>query len=364
MNILLLTYEYPPIKGGIATYLSNLVAHKPDDVEVKVDIPKKGEHWIGTSLRLLLSPERYDLTIISHALPAGYAAWFLNAFRGTPYIAIVHGTDILTARANFWKRSCMRFVLKRAKIVVANSRFTAGLLKEEGIKKVEIVPPGIAPSPFIPPPVGERVAEGRERVILAVGRLIPRKGFDTLIRAFPAVMKETPEARVKIIGRGDYFEELDRIAHEFRVENFVEIITDADDDAKRKHLSEAEVFTLPARKVGDDVEGFGIAILEASAAGLPVVVGRSGGAPETIVNGVTGILVEPDDSDGLARTLIRLLKNPEEAKKMGEEGRRYVTDEYSISKTAKSFWELMQNSPYPPFTREGTYPNPPLEKRG
>jgi phosphatidyl-myo-inositol dimannoside synthase len=348
MKCLLLTYEYPPFKGGVAAYLSNIVDAKPVGIEVTVDVPKKNEHWIMTSVRLLLSPQRHDICIISHVLPAGYIAWYLKVFRRTPYVAIVHGTDILTARKNPWKRFFMRCNLKSARTVIANSRFTAGLLKDEGISRVEIVPPGVKSSTS--PRVGEgRVRYGQGKEILAIGRLIPRKGFDTLIRAMPTIIKEVPEARAKIIGRGAYLEELDRLAHELRVETFVDIVTDADDVAKEKALSEAAVFALPARQEGHDIEGFGIVVLEASAAGLSVIVGRSGGAPETVVDGVTGIVILPDSSEELAKAAIGLLKDPRAAKKMGEEGRKYVSSEYSLAKTAERFWNIIQNSPYPPL---------------
>ncbi len=339
MKCLLLTYEYPPFKGGIAAYLANLVAEKGKDIEVAVKVPPSGEHWAITSLRLLFGRDRYDAVIVSHALPAGYIAVLLKALRGMPYAVIAHGTDILSARRMPRRRRLLRLVLGHALAIVANSRFTAGLLKEEGVAKIEIVPPGVPSRPPL-----QRSGTDAGNAIISIGRLVPRKGFDTLIKAMPAVIKEVPGAAAKIIGRGDYYDELVRLAHELRVEIFVELVTNASDDDKTKALSEAEVFVLAARETGFDVEGFGIAALEASAMGLPVIAGRSGGAPETVVNGVTGIIIEPDDPKSLADALIRLLKNPEEARKMGEEGRKYVNHEYSAAKSAERFWEIMRQS--------------------
>lgn len=341
MKILLLTYDYPPFFGGVSTYLSNLMKAAPDGVEVVVDVMPKEEHWIKTAWRqwFRMRKNKPDLIIVSHILPAGYIAWNIKFWFKAPYMVFTHGTDILSARKNGWKRFWMRFVLRRAKFVIANSRFTAGLLHEEGVKKIEIIPPGISVTPSNPevqPDLGVRRNE-----IVSIGRLIPRKGFDTLIKAMPAILKDIPEARLTIIGRGHYYEELDRLAHELRVETFIDIKTDVSNDLKFDYLKNSTVFALAARRVGPDVEGFGIVVIEASSFGLPVVVGRSGGATETVVDGVTGIVVEPDSAKLLAEAIVHLLKNPDEARRMGAAGREYVTREYSIDFTAKKFWDIL-----------------------
>ncbi len=338
MKILLLTYEYPPFKGGVATYLSNLMQAAPAGVEVVVDVPPKGEHWIKTAWRIFFKvhKEKPDLFAISHVLPAGYVAWKTRIWTNTPYLVFTHGTDILTARKNAWKRFWMRLVLRHAKFVIANSRFTAGLLKEEGIEKVEIIPPAIdiplLTTHYSLPPH-----------IISIGRLVPRKGFDTLIKAMPRIITEVPNAHLTIIGRGDRYDELVSLAHEFRVETFVKILTDTDDATRSKYLSGSSVFVLAARQTGNDVEGFGIVTLEASAAGLPVVVGNSGGASEPVVHGVTGIVVAPNDPIVLSEAIIRLLNDPAEAAAMGAAGREYVAREYSIDVIAKRFWKIIMS---------------------
>jgi phosphatidyl-myo-inositol dimannoside synthase len=350
MKLLLLTYEYPPFYGGVATYLFNLMQAAPADAQVVVDVPPKGEHWIKTGWRqyFKVRKEKPDMIAVSHVLPAGYVAFKINFWFKTPYIVFTHGTDILTARKNAWKRYWMNFVLKRAKIVVANSRFTAGLLQEEGIiGNVEVVTPGVN-IPLQP------TTYNLQANIVSVGRLVERKGFDTMIKAMPAILKEVPDARYTIIGNGPYYDELVRFAHELRVENFVQIRTDIDDAGKYRLLREASIFALPAKQVGNDVEGFGIAAIEAASIGLAVAVGRSGGATETVVDGVTGIVVEPDAPSFLAEAIIRLLKDPTLREKMGEAGREYVRKEYSIEASAKKFWDLIMemNSP----AHSGTLP--------
>ena len=339
MKILLLTYEYPPFHGGVATYLSNLMNAAPAGVEVIVDVPKAGEHWIMTAWRQYFKVRKVkpDLIAISHVLPAGYVAFKINFWFKTPYLVFTHGTDILTARRSGWKRFWLRFILRHAKYVIANSRFTASLLREEGITRVEIVPPGV------PIDLTPTLSLNKERgnTIISIGRLVPRKGFDTLIHAMPAIIKEVPDARLTIIGRGDYYDELIRLAHELRVETFVDILTDVDDKKKGEYLAMSALFALAARKVGDDIEGFGIVTLEASAAGLPVVVTNSGGSAEPVVDNVTGIIAPSDDPATLSAIIVRLLKNKDEAAKLGAAGRKHVAEEYSISVIAKRFWSIV-----------------------
>jgi len=337
MKILLLTYEYPPFKGGVATYLSNLMNASPKGVEVIVDVPKVGEHWIVTAWRQYFKVRkvRPDLIAISHVLPAGYVAWKTKVFTRTPYLVFTHGTDILTARRNGWKRFWLRFILRHAKYVIANSRFTASLLREEGITNVEIVPPGVDVSTKNQEPR----TNFQNNSIISVGRLVPRKGFDVLLKAMPAVIKEIPDAHLTIIGSGAYYDELVRLAHELRIETFVDILTDIED--KAEYWRKASLFVLAAREDGPNIEGFGIVTLEAAAEGLPVVVCRSGGAPEAVIDNVTGLIVPPDDPSALAKAILFILNDPARAAQMGEVGRKYVAEEYSIPIIAKKFWSII-----------------------
>jgi len=336
MKLLLLTYEYPPFRGGVATYLANLMKTVPAGVEVTIDIPKAGEHWLETIWRLCMKPHggKPDLVAISHVLPAGYIAYNMNFWHKTPYLVFTHGSDILNARHSAWKRSWMRFILRHAKFVVANSRFTAALLQEEGITHIEIIPPSI----------GSTLLTTHYSLlpkIISIGRLIPRKGFDTLIKTMPLILKAIPAAHLQIIGNGPYYEELIRLAHELHVEKFVDVLTDVTDEKKTEYLAASALFALAARKDGNDIEGFGIVTLEASAAGLPVVVTNSGGAAEPVVSGVTGVVAPCDDIETLAATIISLLNDPEGAKKMGAAGREYVAKEYSLAAIGQRFWSIV-----------------------
>jgi glycosyltransferase involved in cell wall biosynthesis len=352
MKILFLTLEYPPIRGGVASYLMPLVKNALEGDEVKVLVPPKGEHWLKTAFRMNKANENSDVIVISHAIPMGYVAML----RGKKFVAICHGTDILTARRSKWKRFLFRFVLKHATLVIANSKFTANLLAEEGFNNVEVVYPSVVvnlnPKPYT-----------LNANIISVGRLVPRKGFDTLIKTMPEIIKKLPNAQLTIIGNGSCYEELVRLAHELRVENFVDIVTSADDNARNKFYDKASVFVLPTRKEGADVEGFGIVVLEASAHGLPVIVGNSGGVAEAVIPGKTGFLIDPTDNTKLAETVINLLTDTNKARQMGEAGIAF-SKEFSPEKIADKFWNLIHNainSPYPRLEQRRDYhSSPPL----
>jgi Glycosyltransferase len=169
---------------------------------------------------------------------------------------------------------------------------------------------------------------------------VPRKGFDVLLKALPSVIKEIPDLHLTIIGNGEYYDELVRLSHELRVETFVDILTDVED--KTEYWRKASLFVLAAREDGPNIEGFGIVTLEAASFGLPVVVCRSGGAPEAVLDNVTGLIVPPNDPTALSAAIVSILNNPDRTKKMGEAGRKYVAEEYSIPIIAKRFWSIVK----------------------
>jgi len=332
MRVLLLTYEYPPKRGGISTYLRSLFADPPEGISVDVRVIPPREHWLISLARFFVTARRPDLIVVSHVIPLGYVAWALSRASRTRFLVICHGTDVLTARRTKRKRSYMRFVLGRAHVVIANSAFTATLLNEEGIAVARVIPPCV-----------DSIAHGSRRVpappiILSVGRLVPRKGFDTAIAALPQVRAAVPDARYVVVGNGPDRERLLGLADSYGVGDAVEIRSDVDETGRQALLTEAAVLAHPARQVCEDVEGFGLAVIEASAAGLPVVVGRSGGAPETVRDGETGALIPPDDPPALARAIIALLQDPARAHAMGEAGMTFVRREFSCHAVRARFW--------------------------
>jgi phosphatidylinositol alpha-1,6-mannosyltransferase len=170
--------------------------------------------------------------------------------------------------------------------------------------------------------------------VLCVSRLVPRKGQDTLIRAWPAVRAAIPDARLLLVGDGPYRGELRRLAGQLGISGSVTFTGSVPADALPGYYAASDVFAMPCRtrRAGLDVEGLGIVYLEASAAGLPVIGGDSGGAPDAILDGETGYVVPGRDVAALAERITGLLADPARARAMGQRGLAWVEQEWDWSR--------------------------------
>ena len=335
----LVTNDFPPQHGGIQRYMASVAETLRERGEAVVVVapnvhgsrtcdaalPYAVRRYRGYGHRLrgfagmlfsLIGASlagRQALTIASIWFPSGFAAALLPARMRGRLTVLVHGTEVAPSASRLRLR-LMLFVLRRADAVIANSRFTAGLVRQAGFGgNVSVVPCGVDAFDVVPAVTAPTV--------LAVGRLIPRKGFDRLIEALPSVIAAVPNARLVIVGDGPQRAVLTALAQRLGVANRVDFRGAVDDDALRRAYAEASLFALPARRIGDDVEGFGIVYLEAAMAGLPSIGGRDSGAGDAIVDGETGFLVDGDDSAAIAQAAIRLLAEPALAAAMGRTGR-------------------------------------------
>ncbi|NEB86741.1 glycosyltransferase, partial [Streptomyces anulatus] len=176
--------------------------------------------------------------------------------------------------------------------------------------------------------VRERYGLGGRPVILCAARLVPRKGQDTLIRALPAVRRAVPDAVLLLTGDGPYARTLRRLAADTGVADAVVLAGGQPHAAMPEHYAACDVFAMPCRtrRRGLEVEGLGIVFLEAAASGLPVLVGDSGGAPDTVRDGVTGHVVDGRDVAAVADRLVELVRDRAAARAMGEKGRAWVRE--------------------------------------
>jgi len=162
------------------------------------------------------------------------------------------------------------------------------------------------------------------------GRLVPFKAYDQVLRALPAILAEVPDAIYLVVGEGPQAAPLRRLAEELQVENHVRwhpaVPYDALGHPPHAYYNASHLLVGPSRidPKTEDIEAFGIVFLEAAACGKPVVAGRYGGGAEAVVDGETGFVVESEDPQAIARAVIRLLKDEDLARKMGEAGRRRV----------------------------------------
>lgn len=334
MKTLLATYEYPPDLGGVAAYLGGLFGAIPGTRVLRFRLPRRPFGWLLHLPKLALAARKADVVVVSHVLPLGTAAML----SGKPYAVIVHGLDLRSAAAQPRKKKLAARVLKGAKLVVANSEATAAELAGFGLDPASalVLTPAVDAA-FAGEGSGGRTGSGKS--ILAVGRLVGRKGFDRLIRLLPELRKACGDVTLTIAGAGPEEKRLRDDAVRDGVNAHVRFVIAPDRAALASLYRVADVFALPVREKKDDVEGFGIVFLEAALFGLPVVSTRTGGIPEAVGHGATGLLVDPDSDGELFEALKRLLDDGVEAKRLGEAGRARVLRDFGWERRAA---ELMR----------------------
>ncbi|SDN70101.1 glycosyltransferase family 4 protein [Actinacidiphila guanduensis] len=213
------------------------------------------------------------------------------------------------------------------------SRIAAALTPQAAGRMVHL-PPGVDEKSFHPGSGGAvvraRLGFTDRPVVVCVSRLVKRKGQDTLILALPRVLREFPDAVLLIVGGGPYRQELQNLAERTGVSQAVHFTGPVPWSELPAHYGAGDVFAMPCRtrRGGLDVEGLGIVYLEASATGLPVVAGDSGGAPDAVLDGETGWVVPGGDPAAAADRILGLLRDPGLRTAMGERGRRWVEESW------------------------------------
>jgi phosphatidylinositol alpha-1,6-mannosyltransferase len=265
---------------------------------------------------------------ITHGHEAGWAA--LPVAR-TLLRRIGEQTDVLTYLGDYF-----RVRLSGALTPAAAARMTR-------------LHPGVDASTFQPDQAARAAIRDRyglagRPVVVCVSRLVRRKGQDTLIRAWPAVKKRVPGAALLIVGAGPYAADLHRLGERTGVPASVHFTGSVPPAELAAHYAAGDVFAMPCRtrRGGLDVEGLGLVYLEASATGLPVVGGDSGGAPDAILDGETGYVVGGTDVAALSARLVALLSDPAGAKALGDKGRAWVENEWSWDQAATTLRTLIE----------------------
>ena len=218
---------------------------------------------------------------------------------------------------------------------------------------LEHLPSGVDTEQFQPnfaarKEIRTRYGLGDRPTVVCVSRLWPRKGQDMLIRALPEIRRRVPEAALLLVGGGPYEDRLRSLAARLDVSSDVILTGRVPWEELPAHYVAGDVFAMPCRTHGRglDVEGLGIVYLEASASGLPVVAGDSGGAPETVLDGVTGSVVDGRDLATITKSVADLLADPTWASEMGEAGRRWVSRHWRWSDMAHRLSRLLDGSAF------------------
>jgi phosphatidylinositol alpha-1,6-mannosyltransferase len=345
-RIALLTTDLPPRRGGVARYHAAVCAAL--GTAVTVIQPPETAHWRSLVRNLIRRRRTYDHVLVGDILPYGTVAWIARWVTRRPYTIMCHGLDLRNAKRVPRKRWLARRILRAARRVIVNSTFTATIAESLGapFDRIVTIPPplGVTPAmlPQHAPDVRAAVGIGAvDWVIVSVGRLVERKGFDILIRAVAMARRAAPSAPIVlvIVGTGPERAKLQNVAKTVGVE--VRWVSDADDAMLASWYAACDCFALLPHELPDgDVEGFGIVYLEAGAFAKPVIGTRSGGVPEAVQNGVTGVLVAPNDPQAAADALLRLLTDRAFASRLGQAG----ADRARNSGDAAVFAERIRNA--------------------
>lgn len=336
-RILVITPDFPPGPGGIQLLSHRLVSHF-EHVTIRVHtldapgaakwdasqeglgirrVPTGRQHRVSI-LRLnaaaIADASRYrpDAVLAMHIVAAPAAAMIRRGLR-VPVITYMHAKEVVASPA------LARFAAGHTDRVVAVSTYTARLASASGAEpqRVRVIPPGVDwRTPSVAQPLSRPT-------VVTVGRLEDRyKGHDVMVRAMPLVLARVPDAQWIVVGDGPLRDPIRRLSEACGLNGAVSLRGVVSDEARDELLSRAHVFAMPARvSPGGAGEGFGIVYLEAGVHGLPVVAGRVGGAVDAVLDGVTGLLVDPTDHVQVAHAITRLLTDRELAAQMGVAGR-------------------------------------------
>jgi phosphatidyl-myo-inositol dimannoside synthase len=286
--------------------------------------------FVRTTWELLRAPRGSTMLLAGQILETGAGAWILSRLFRVPYLVNTFAEEINLYARWGWTRRWMRRVLTGSAAVTSISRYTAARIRELGLyeRPIELVVPAVDITRF----TGAGRAEVRQRlglaqdvpVICTVGRLLKRKGHDTVLAALPRVLEQVPEAVYLVVGKGSEEARLRAQVQHLGLEASVIFQGAVDDGELEGFYSAGDVFVHPNREVDGDIEGFGLVFLEANACGVPVIGGDSGGAPDAIDHGVSGLLVDPTSVEAVAGALLELLQDGEKRQRMGEAGREWA----------------------------------------
>jgi phosphatidylinositol alpha-1,6-mannosyltransferase len=377
-NDLLLAYAFPPAAGGIARWMAEIArrypapgivvstGQHPDAQEVDESLPCEVDR-LPIPVRklrglqgLLLWSRRVAQLARTHEArfiwcgditPAGYPAKWTHERVGTPFGLLLHGADLLVLQHRIhrstMKRRSARALLGSAAVLVANSQWTRGLcqsvLRELELDamdgRVRTVPLGTDPAFFRPGLSTDAVRaryglDGEGRWLLSVSRLAPEKGIDTVLRALARLTGSEADVRYAVVGTGEGRRDIEVLAAELGVADRVRLLGGVPDADLPALYNLADVYVGASRRTPHSVEGFGIAIAEAASSGRPVVAGRSGGIPEAVKNGETGLLVDPESPEEVADSVRQLLRDPGLSQRLGQAGRREIERYYNWDRVA------------------------------
>lgn len=390
MNILIFTLEFPPFAGGVGYYNYNLalglvkLGHKvtvftsnyPKDEEVlavdrelilkgvkviRINLSSKPKIWVLQSMYYLCKFLREKNKEYNYIMVTEYRAQIaysmIQKLIKKSFSITIHGTEV---DLYFGKHSLKRFLIRpiiykffdNANLIIAGSKFTAELIRRHKVEwsnKVKVVHYGIDVSEFNKIVDEEKInirekigLDANCKIIVSISRIIKEKGQDMLIRSLPLIIKKVPNVKLVIIGDGPYIENLHSLDKELNVSDYIIFTGKLPRGDIAYWLKSSDIFALISRE-GSRIEGFGLVYLEANACGKAVIAGRTGGVPEAVEDGVSGLLVSPTDVNEISSKIIKLLTDDALRLKLEKQGYRRVCKEFTNPIMAKNTIEVLSD---------------------
>ena len=376
-RVLLVTNDFPPRPGGIQSYLGEFVGRlaAAGSHSVTVYAPQ----WKGADafdekavasgyrvvrhpgtlmlpgpgvegrMRRLIGEHGIDTVWFGAAAPLALLAQRARAAGATRVLASTHGHEVGWSMLPV-ARSLLRRIGDGTDVVTFVSRYTRSRFAPAFGPKacLEYLPPGVDTDRFRPDPAARyelrhRYGLGERPTVVCLSRLVPRKGQDMLIKALPSIRRRVDGAALVVVGGGPYLDSLRKLAGDHGVADHVTFTGGVPSAELPGHHALADVFAMPCRTrgAGMDVEGLGIVFLEASATGVPVIAGQSGGAPEAVQHNKTGLVIDGTSVDEIAEAVTELLSDRDRAAKMGAAGREWVTSQWRWNTLAARLSDLL-----------------------
>jgi phosphatidylinositol alpha-1,6-mannosyltransferase len=369
VRTLLVTNDFPPRPGGIQQFVHNLALRLPPDevvvysstydgaaafdAEQPFEVVRNKTHMllptpaVATEVQRLAHDRECDRVLFGATAPLGLLAQGLRAEAGVErVVGLTHGHEAGWAALPGSRALLKRIARGCDTVTYLGDYFRRRLEPAIGsLTSLRRLAPGVDIDAFHPDVDGGLVRKrhdlGDRPVIVCISRLVQRKGQDTLVRALPQVLKKVPDALLLIVSDGPHRAALEKLARDLDVTRSVVFTGKIPWEELPAHYAAGDVFAMPCRTRwgGLDVEGLGIVYLEASATGLPVIAGDSGGAPDAVLHGETGYVVS--DLSALVGRLVYLLSHPNAARAMGAAGRDWVEREWRWDLQASRLQELL-----------------------
>ena len=376
-RILCITNDFGPRAGGIETFIIGLIERMPFGSVIVYTSSQQGSEgydaqWlndfgvtvvrdrskvllptprVARAIVKLIKEEEIEKAFFGAAAPLGLLSHAIRKAGVHRIVALTHGHEVWWSK--LWPFSlAMRRIGNGVDVLTYLGDFTKNAISRSISTTAQSamvrIAPGIDTKHFSPQGNLEELREELDligkRVIVSVGRLVHRKGQDTLVEALPSIVKEFPDAHLLFVGVGPHLEYIHKRAIELNVLQHISFLGRAKYSELPQLISLGEVFAMPSRSRlgGLEVEGLGIVYLEASACGLPVVGGTSGGAPDALIEGETGFAVDGLNPEEVATAINRLLRDPIKAREMGERGRLWILDQWEWRRWSYEFNRLLE----------------------